>query len=487
MNYFSICSGIESCSVAWHKLGWKPQGFCEIDEFRSAVLEYHYPKVKNYGDFTKVKKQDIGSHTDVLVGGTPCATFSIAGLRKGLGEDRGNLALEYIRLIDRIRPTWVIWENVCGVLSSNEGRDFATFIGALAKCGYGFAYRVLDTQYVRTQHFPRAIPQRRRRLFVIGHIGSWKYPAEVLFDEEAVSKNSKPSRKKTEGNTKEFEEGFEEPYIIRESHTKSNGKPYKNDGSSFTLTASDRYSVTVFETNTPDKLRVQENDLSPTLMAMTGGNREPCVLVEYKNKDEISEEGLLHIADEVVEVKVRKNKVEIEKLKKLLTTAKKQSRMTNNDIAKKLNTNITTVEHWFRTDRSFSIPQAEIWDKLKETLKINTCEFDSSIKEFVIREGVFESAKRIYDSKGSYPTITASNLLPKVHHRNKKTEIRKITCVEAERLQGFPDNYTRIPYKGKPREDCPTSKRYEACGRAMSINVMEWLGTRIQKVHEKYE
>ena len=139
MKYFSICSGIESASVAWHPLGFECVGVTEIDPFRSAVLNYHYPEVKNYGDFTKVEKEDIGGSPDIVVGGTPCATFSIAGLREGIESDRGNLALEFILLIKRLNPTWVIWENVCGVLSSNGGRDFGSFIGGLAECGYGFA------------------------------------------------------------------------------------------------------------------------------------------------------------------------------------------------------------------------------------------------------------------------------------------------------------------------------------------------------------
>jgi DNA-cytosine methyltransferase len=494
MKYLSICSGIEACTVAWHPLGWEAIGFAEIEEFRSEVLKYHYPEVKNYGDFTKITKEKIGCHTDVLVGGTPCATFSIAGLRKGLNEDRGNLALEFIKLIERVRPTWVIWENVFGVLSSNKGEDFATFLGALAELGYGFAYRVLDTQYVRTQRYPRAIPQRRRRVFVVGHIGDWRYPAEVLFNKEEVSKDFRPSRGKKKTLTKEFAEGFnekhrlEEPYIIRESHTKSNGKPYKNDGSSFTLTASDRYSVTVFETSTPDKTaRIQKEDISPTLTAMTGGNRQPCVFVEYKDGQEESSEGLIHIADEVTEVTVRKHEVDINQLQQLLKSSKEKTGLTNKDIGLSLNVPQTKVEHWFRNDSSFAIPSSYIWYELKELLEIDTDFFDKSITEFITREGVFESAKRIYDSKASYPTITASNLLPKIIHKSKKTELRQLTCIEAERLQGFPDDYTKIPYKGKSIENCPTSKRYEAVGRSMSINVMEWLGTRIEEVHNKYE
>ena len=460
MKYLSICSGIEACTVAWHPLGWTPQGFAEIESFRSEVLKYHYPEVKNYGDFTKIQKKDFKEKTDVLVGGTPCATFSQAGHRKGLEEARGNLALEFLQLAKRINPTWIIWENVFGVLSSNKGKDFATFITALAELGYGFAYRILDTQYIRTQRFPNAIPQRRRRVFVIGHIRNWKYPAEVLFNGQEVSKNSKPSRIKKQNITKKFQDST-----------------YKQN------------EILVFETNTPDRCaRIQKEEISPTLTAMTGGNREPCIFVEYKNTKKESKDGLKQYGNELKKVTVRKHRVEINKLQKLLSQQKKELGLSNKNIADFLNINKTTVDHYFRKDKSFAIPKSEVWFKLKKLLKIKTDEHDKSITEFITKESVFESANRIYSTEASYPTITAiTTSMPKILHTDKKTEIRKITCIEAERLQGFPDNYTQIPYRGKPKEQCPDSKRYEAVGRSMSINVMEWLGSRIDYVHKKYE
>ena len=382
MKYLSICSGIESVGVAWHPLGFKCVGLSEIDPFRSAVLNYHYPEVKNHGDFTKIKRQDLPEQPDVLVGGTPCATFSIAGLRKGLAEDRGNLALEFIKLAERIKPKWILWENVPGILSSNKGKDLATFLGALAELRYGFAYRVLNTEFVRTQRFPRALPQRRRRIFVVGCLGDWRSSAEVLFDRETMSSNSTPRRKKSEEIARKSGENIKNSFgklskttirqvrsdeytednvagtlaardyksatdlvIMRESQTGSNGKPWNDDGVSWSTTADDRY--TVVETNTPDKVaRVYKEEVSPTLNAMTGGNRQPVIM--------------------------------------------------------------------------------------------------------------------------------------------RNNVIRRLTPIEVERLQGFPDNYTQVPYRNKPKEDAPVSKRYEACGRAMSINVMEWLGSRIQKVHEKH-
>jgi|TARA_R110002012_G_scaffold13970_1_gene58790 DNA (cytosine-5)-methyltransferase 1 len=372
MNYFSICSGIECASVAWHPLGFEPLGFCEIEPFRSAVLNYHYPEVKNYGDFTKIGKKDIGGKTPtILVGGTPCATFSVAGLREGIKSDRGNLALEFILLIKRLNPKWFVWENVPGVLSSNGGKDFASFLGGLASIGYGFSYRVLDTQHIRTQRFPRAIPQMRRRVFVVGHFRDWRRSAEVLFDREILSWNPPPSRTKKEKVTRETihrrirSDQYVEDDIagtiaardyksstdliaVASGHTKSNGTGFKDDGGMFTLTSSDHHSVLCFETSTPDGFaRMRKEEVSPTLNGMTGGNRQPCVV--------------------------------------------------------------------------------------------------------------------------------------------RQSKIRRLTPVECERLQGLPDNYTQVPYRGKPKEEAPISKRYEACGRGMSVNVMEFLGTNIKKVEEKYD
>jgi DNA (cytosine-5)-methyltransferase 1 len=140
MRYGSICSGIEAATAAWHPLGWTPAFFSEIDNFPRAVLQHHYPSVPLHGDFTTIKENDYDP-IDLLVGGTPCQAFSVAGLRKGFADERGNLTLEYVRLAQRLRPRWLVWENVPGVLSIDRGRAFGSFLGGLAECGYGFAYR----------------------------------------------------------------------------------------------------------------------------------------------------------------------------------------------------------------------------------------------------------------------------------------------------------------------------------------------------------
>ncbi|SCU75585.1 Cytosine-specific methyltransferase [Cupriavidus necator] len=193
MRYLSICSGIEAATCAWHTLGWVPEAFSEIEAFPAAVLAHHYPAVPNRGDMTKFKDWPDAA-IDLLVGGTPCQSFSVAGLRKGLADPRGNLMLTYLAIAQRYAPRWLVWENVPGVLSSNGGRDFGTLLGGLAELGYGFAYRVLDAQYVRVESHARAVPQRRRRVFVVGHLGDWRRAAAVLFERESLLGHPAPRR-----------------------------------------------------------------------------------------------------------------------------------------------------------------------------------------------------------------------------------------------------------------------------------------------------
>jgi DNA (cytosine-5)-methyltransferase 1 len=185
VRYLSVCSGIEAASVAWESLGWTPVAFSEIEKFPSKVLAHRFPNVPNFGDMTRYKEWDIARGSiDLLVGGTPCQAFSVAGLRKGLDDPRGNLALTFIAMVELFKPEWVVWENVPGVLSSNRGRDFGSFLGALGNIGYGFAYRVLDAQYF-------GVPQRRRRVFVVAHSsGDSRRAAEVLFEPESLHRNS---------------------------------------------------------------------------------------------------------------------------------------------------------------------------------------------------------------------------------------------------------------------------------------------------------
>lgn len=187
MIYGSVCSGIEAATVAWEPLGFRPAWFAEVDPFCSALLSHRYPGVPNLGDFREI--QAGSGPIDLLVGGTPCPSFSVAGRRGGLADPRGHLAIEFCRLAGRLRPRWVVWENVPGVLSSNGGRDFGAILGTLADLGYGCAWRVLDAQFL-------GVPQRRRRVFVVGHLGDWRRAAAVLLERQGLCRDT-PARRKT--------------------------------------------------------------------------------------------------------------------------------------------------------------------------------------------------------------------------------------------------------------------------------------------------
>lgn len=231
MRYLSVCSGIEAATVAWEPLGWIPAGFSEIDDFPRAVLTHHYPGVPLYGDFTQIQgnEPELGA-VDLLVGGTPCQSFSMAGFRLGIDDPRGNLALGFMQLAQRVKPRWVIWENVPGVLSSNGGRDFGSILGALVELGYGFAYRVLDAQFF-------GVPQRRRRVFVVGCLGSATNPARVLLEQGCLQGDNHQGRKK------KVQSAANRSGCPEFSITAFDGYNYKvaDDGTAYTITTSTRH------------------------------------------------------------------------------------------------------------------------------------------------------------------------------------------------------------------------------------------------------
>jgi DNA (cytosine-5)-methyltransferase 1 len=228
MNYGSVCSGIEAATVAWDELDWNAAWFAEIDKFPSAVLKHHYPNVPNIGDMTKIARAilvgDVAA-PDVLVGGTPCQAYSVAGLREGLADERGQLTISYVRLFDAIdyirerrgEPAAVaLWENVPGVLSSKDNA-FGCFLAGLAGegrelepprdakgkakswpnagCVFGptrtIAWRVLDAQYF-------GVAQRRRRVFVVASARKDFNPVDVLFESDGVRRDTAPRREARE-------------------------------------------------------------------------------------------------------------------------------------------------------------------------------------------------------------------------------------------------------------------------------------------------
>ena len=307
MKYGSVCSGVEAASLAFEPLGWQPQWFSEIDKFPSAVLQHHWPDVPNLGDMTSNEFKQRATPVDLIVGGTPCTSFSVAGLRKGLDDQNGNLALEFCRLIDRATPKWFVWENVPGVLSSNKGRDFGSIVGAMAEIGYNVAWRILDAQFFGT-------PQRRRRIFLIGHSGAdGRQAAAVLFEQHSLQGHPAPSREKGQNVA---------PAV-------TSGPPFSRTGNLICVNA----------------------------------REDP-----------------------------------------------------------------------------------------------------------------------IHTSGKSLPL----GALDRGHAIATPMQVRRLTPRECERLQGMPDDHTRIPWRNKPAEECPDTPRYKAIGNSMAVPVMRWIGQRIDLVDTIY-
>ena len=346
MTYLSVCSGIEAASVAWLPLGWQAVGFSEIEKFPCAVLEQRFPGVKNYGDMTKFREWDNVGQFGVLAGGTPCQSFSLAGLRRGLDDERGSLMLAYCALASYYKPRWIIWENVPGVLSSNRGRDFGTFLTLLAQCGYGFAYRVLDAQYF-------GVSQRRRRIYVVGCLGNWRCAAAVLFDSVGMQRYIAPSKTAGQEVAGKVEESAGNAMYL----TRQNNSTYK-----------------------------QSNNTADTVTARygTGGGNVPLIIEN----------------------------------KRYLVSTLASGRTTTGTLLAQCG--------------------KHLWQNNQETF---TGDF------FVTNER---------------------------HH------IRRLTPLECERLQGFPDNWTRIEWRGRQPEQCPDGLRYKAIGNSMAVPVMRWIGERIQ-------
>jgi DNA (cytosine-5)-methyltransferase 1 len=405
MRYGSVCSGIEAATMAWHGLGWEPAFFSDIEKFPVAVLQHHYPDVPVHGDFTTITEDEYGA-IDLLVGGTPCQSFSVAGLRGGMDDERGNLALEFIRLAQRKRPQWLVWENVPGVLSSNGGRDFGSFLGALAEIGYGFAYRVLDAQYF-------GVAQRRRRVFVVGYLGDWRRAAAVLFERESLSGNPAPSR----------EEGEKASRNSGERLAVSSGQGWWREAGDVAQTLRAQESA-----NKADTLYVPQpcNEVSPAVttgppFSRTGNERVEC--------------------EAIVPVTARMRGFGDYECDGTASALKARDYKDATDL----------VAYPINTQLGLRGPDTS-----------------NSSREGL---GIGNEGDPAYTLQAAHSHAVASNL-----------SVRRLTPTECERLQGFPDGFTQIPWRGKEPENCPDGPRYKALGNSMAVPVMRWIGERIQAV-----
>ena len=444
MKYLSVCSGIEAATVAWHPLGWSPVAFAEVDKFPSSVLAHHYPHVPNFGDMTKFKEWP-DANVDVLVGGTPCQSFSVAGLRKGLADPRGNLALVYLAIADRYRPEWLLWENVPGVLSSNGGRDFGAFLGGLGELGYGFAYRVLDAQYVRVDGFGRAVPQRRRRVFVVGNSRSWRRAAAVLFEPESLSWNSPPSRKAGKGFTQAVA-----PSIV------SSGRGVERAG----------------DTRGQDPV-IAVPPISHCLNAGGMGRQdyetETVIAVAHALRADgfdASEDGTGRGTPFVpINFQTRGSNIDYEQgLAATLGSNADRASGSAPCIAFSAKDYGGDAE----VDLSPTLRAGGFTESHANAGVMPAIAFSQNQCGDVLTGDVMHALQTNSNATGrSSPNVLAN------------WAVRRLTPRECERLQGFPDDYTLIPVRGKPAADGP---RYKALGNSMACNVMRWLGRRIDLV-----
>ena len=423
MRYGSLCSGIEAASVAWEPLGWQPAWFAEIEPFPSAVLAHHWPHVPNHGDMTLLVGKILSGAVeapDILVGGTPCQAFSVAGLRGSLDDERGNLTLVLIRILDAIDfirqragkpPCILVWENVPGVLNTKDNA-FGCFLGGLAgeslplepagkkwtNAGAVFgpareiAWRILDAQYF-------GVPQRRRRIFAVASAGSLR-PAEILFERQRQAGHPAAGAEAGE-DTAAFIEGSFGAY--RQSAVcgtvRASGGAVQ--GGSETLLAC---RMRGFGDYTADST-------APTVKARDHKDATDLIVVNGRQHPTVSDKA--HTLD----------------------------------CHHSGSTNVVCINGNIINKNPEGTSGGNGMDAIQD---------------------------------GTSYTLTATDR----HAVSDGLQVRRLMPVECERLQGFPAGHTQIPWRGKSAADCPDSLRYKAIGNSMVVPVMRWIGERIEQVNQ---
>jgi DNA (cytosine-5)-methyltransferase 1 len=525
-RYGSVCSGIEAATAAWHHMGWEAAFFSEIEKFPCAVLQHHYPDVPLHGDFTTIKENEYGK-IDLLVGGTPCQSFSVAGLRGGLDDDRGNLALEFCRLAQREQPRWIVWENVPGVLSSNGGRDFGSILGALEDLGYGLAYRVLDAQYF-------GVAQRRRRVFVVGYLGDWRPAAAVLFERHSMSGHPAPSRQARQeaagatatgtgssgGNgrarpdlagplTAGMHKGPRGTEAVESGHVVAS--TFSEDGTARTLTA--RYDSSPCVDRGPDvvgTLRAHhpgtagvQSDTDHIVVAQDTKAYVANIYGGNKRKDR--PEGGFYVKEEPTSKT-------LDAASGLNPTCSQGGTIISTyPINTQLGLRGPDVSNGSRdgfgvgdeTDPAYTLQANHahgVAIDAAHAFKVRGgCEgggkgyLGSDEVAFTISthqdQHIFSEPAIGFDAYNNDVTGDVTKTIDTgqdYHHVPNvlQSTVRRLTPVECERLQGFPDNFTAIPWGKKEAADCPDGPRYKALGNSMAVPVMRWIGERIRYIDD---
>ena len=503
--------------------GMGAAGLSEIDPFPSTVLQHHYPDIPNLGDITKIDWSPYVGAADIVVGGSPCQSFSVAGKREGLAGASG-LMFEYIRAVRELRPRWFVWENVPGAFTSERGEAYRQLLSEMDALGYGLAWRVLDAQFF-------GVAQRRERVFLVGSLGTMRC-AEVLFERESLSWDHQSSRQKRQALTEEAQERVgeadhdsgclnpgetqsrrvypasgvyptlstrensgqsqESVFLCQTAQTGSNGKLVKQDDVMNTLDRTNSTAVAALDFNPTDaRLRYAHDDVSQTLTARagTGGNQVPLVQVQplaflYNQGAKARSLGISEISptlktdhnpvvafasnqrDEVRELEVA-GALAAQPGIKQQTYICRADGQTNAMEGENLAPTLTSHA---KKDPPLIYPVDESEEMKPVTLQIRGG-----------KPGGGKGALIQHDMSVTLSTHNTQTLITGDHEKRDLT-VRRLTPRECERLQGFPDDYTDIPYRNK--EHAPDGPRYKALGNSMAVPVMRWIGERIHMVEE---
>ncbi|MEF2593764.1 MAG: DNA cytosine methyltransferase [Eggerthellaceae bacterium] len=469
MRYVSLFSGIEAASVAWGPLGWKPMAFSEIEAFPCAVLKERFPDVPNLGDVKEVDWygfEEAFGRPDVVVGGSPCQSFSVAGTRTGLDGPSG-LMWEYVRAVRELRPEWLLWENVPGALSSSHGDDFRCLLESLDALGYGLAWRVLDAQFF-------GVAQRRERVFLVGRLGGPDGPCEVLFERGGMPWDPPSSREKRQ----ELAAGAGGGAACAgfKYHASPSAKTIAIENEPAPTMTSDSHSPAVFQIkgNAIDRNTAQNGQWA------CDPDENGAYTLNSTDVDGV----LAFAANQRGEVRLQGGDGSV------------TGAIPANQSGKQVNGVLCMGSRQ---------GGAAVFDDMSPTLTSAAgtpgnnqpviCMADSHGKSAVDVDvaGTLMS----HSSKGCGPIVSQyGEVAAALTARNDSSPcadrghtviesmgcVRRLTPRECERLQGFPDDWTLIPYRGKPADECPDTPRYKALGNSMAVPVMRWIGERIEAV-----
>jgi DNA (cytosine-5)-methyltransferase 1 len=437
MRFGSVCSGIEATSVAWHPLGWRAAFLAEIEPFPRAVLKHHWPDVPLHGDFTTIRTGEYGA-IDLLVGGTPCQSFSVAGLRGGLDDERGN---------------------------------FGTILGGMVQLGYGFAYRVLDAQFF-------GVPQRRCRVFVVGYLGDWRPAVAVLFERHSLQGHPAPRR----------EAGQAAPTIPSRSTAGGGlGTVFDCDGG---LIAPPLTSNPYGDHESREGLLVAyggNNTVGPIDVATAcNAHGGPHGRLDFETETFVTQP--VHCFDarqsDVIQYGDKTGPLDTDGHTHAIAFSCKDHGADAGDTAPTLR----AMGH----DGSYANgggQVAVVFDTTQITSKTNRCQPKAGDPCHPLAAGAHAPAVAFQASQSGmrlggdvHPTLDGNNGSRRHHGAMIGSAVRRLLPVECEKLQGFPPGYTAIPWRGRPAEECPDGPRYRVLGNSMAVPVMRWIGKRIDTV-----